>query len=142
MSILAAIKQAFMPEIPTLRDASAGLCVLPMPAARKEAPKQPKAVDLFVIDKDRNVFGFNSATAVRQTEGSVPALTQYDIDLLVDREYWGKGKEVQNKNARCKQMWHSGSSEQETASALGVGESWVEKRFGTFATALSMEQGA
>lgn len=125
----------------TIQELATGLCALPMPKQRIEAPKKAKAADLFVINEERNEFGFNFASSTRQDVGGVSDLTGYDVRLLKERGYWGKGKDVQSKNAACKSAWHGGRSEAECAVSLGVSESWVEKRYGTFATALLEEEG-
>lgn len=125
----------------TIQELATGLCALPVPKQRIEAPKKAKAADLFVIDEARNEFGFNFASSTRQDVGGVADLTGYDVRLLKERGYWGKGKDVQAKNAACKSAWHGGRSEAECAVSLGVSESWVEKRYGTFATALLEEEG-
>jgi len=140
MSLFATIKSIIFPQNDlSLSALSSGLCVLPV---RRELPKAPskKPVDIFVIDRDRNEYGFHQATATRQTDGSKPELTGYDIRLLKERGYWGLGRMVQEKNAKAKSAWHYGKSEKESAVALGVSLSWVEKRFGTFGSALAEEQ--
>jgi len=144
MTWIAAIKTLISPSEPlTIGQLASGLCVLPMPKQRHAAPKQEVAADLFVIDEDRHEFGFNFATAQKQNNGGIAALTGYDVQLLKERDYWGgaKNKAMHSKNAMCKRLWHSGDTEREAAVKLGKSESWVEKRYGTFATALLMESG-
>jgi hypothetical protein len=141
MNIATAIKSFFQPKEYTLAELATGLCVLPMPRQKPEQIKKQKAADLYVIDRDRNEFGFHFASASRQNEGSIAELTAYDVRLLKARGYWGKGADVQAKNAGCKLAWHNGRTEGECAVSLGVSESWVEKRYGTFATALLEEIG-
>jgi len=72
------------PPKPTLSELAHGLCVLPAPRKRYEAPKQEAAPDLYVIDEAKAEFGFHSATAQRQANGGVPELTSHDITLLMD----------------------------------------------------------
>lgn len=142
MSIISDIKAVFSPsEALSIGQLASGLCVLPMPKQRPVAPKSEAPTDLFVIDEDRNEFGFNFATAQKQNNGGIPTLTGYDVQLLKERDYWGKNKALQSKNAMCKRLWHSGDTEKEAGVKLGKSESWVEKRYGSFATALLMENG-
>lgn len=124
---------------PTLQELAAGTCALPAPKAAVKAPKAEKQADAYLEDKDANRWAFNIATASFQTEGSIPELTSFDVDLLIDRGYWG-GKKVQAQNQKCKKMWHNGETPTATAAALGLSESWVDKRYGTFAAALSDEK--
>ena len=138
MNLFDTIRDIINPPELTLQQLSVGMCVLP-PRRVVETKKAAKATDLYVIDEQHNVFGFNQNTASRQTEGSTADLTGFDIRLLEDRQYWG-GRAVREKNARCKAMWHNGDTEKECAASLGVSESWVEKRFGTFGSALIEEQ--
>ena len=140
MALFDAIRQMFFPETPTLSQLAHGLCALPMPRERIKAPVKKKAADMYVIDQDRNQYGFHTATAINQNEGSGPDLTGYDIELLKERTYWG-GKKVAAKNEQAKAYWHTGKTEREAAAMLGVSDSWVEKRFGTFSTALLQEKG-
>lgn len=142
MNFLRLISQYINPEIPdNVQELAVGLCVLPAQRQRHEAPKKAKVQDSFIENKDTNTFGFHFASASRQQEGSSPDITGHDITLLKERGYWGKGKDIHGKNSACKRMWHDGKSEKETAAALGVSESWAEKRFGSFSTALLQEQG-
>lgn len=129
------------PPKPTLSELANGLCVLPAPRKRHEAPKQEAAPDLYVIDEAKAEFGFHSATAQRQANGGVPELTSHDITLLMERGYWGapKNKDLHSKNATCKKCWHGGKTDKEAAVITGRDESWVQKRYGTFATALLQE---
>lgn len=142
MNLISAIKSAFAPpDPPSLLSLASGLCALPAPLVVARAPKQKEAHDAFLEREETNTWGFHSATAQRQNEGSAPELTGYDIRLLKERGYWGF-KTVQAKNAKAKAMWHNGKTEKECAASIGVGESWVEKRYGTFSTALSEEKAA
>jgi hypothetical protein len=127
------------PSKPTISDLASGLCVLPTPRKRYEAPKQDAAPDMFVIDEDRRHFGFHSATAQRQENGGAPDLTGYDVTLLRERDLWGKNKAMHAQNATAKKCWHGGKTEKEAAVILGKSESWIEKRYGTFSTALLQE---
>ncbi len=143
MSIIEAIRAAFTPaETPTMQDLAKGLCVLPMPK-KYEHRKQEKQTDMYVIDEQRNEFGFHTATATRQVSGSQPGLTGEDVELLIERDYWGVGTgqktaTLRAKNAQCKRLWHEGNTDKEIAAATGMSVSWVEKRTGTFSFALSI----
>lgn len=141
MNLFSEIKAALFPEPQSLQTLATGLCVLPMPRQRYEAPKQETPADMYVIDQDKNEFGFHSATAQRQNNGGIPTLTGYDVTLLKERELWGtaKNKILHGKNATCKKCWHGGKSEKEAGVILGKSESWVEKRYGTFSSALLIE---
>ncbi len=141
MTIISAIFAALSPQKPKgLQALARGLCVLPAPIVVEKRPKAAIVADAFLEREETNTWGFRSATAQRQNDGSVPGLTHHDIALLKERGYWG-GRPVQTKNAKAKALWHSGKSEKECAVSLGVGESWVEKRYGTFSTALTIEKG-
>jgi hypothetical protein len=142
MNLLSAIKSAFAPsEPPTLAQLAHGLCVLPMPKARYQAPEKASVADMYVIDEDTKTFGFHSATARKHENGGTPEITGYDVTLLRERDLWGglKNKVMHGKNAVCKKCWHAGDTEHEAAVKLGRSESWVEKRYGTFSTALLAE---
>jgi hypothetical protein len=119
------------------------MCFLPAPPPpaarpRAEAPKKP-ARSIYVIDEDRNEFGFHLEKAGSR-EGAVSHLTEYDKALLVARQMWG-GKEVVNRNIRAKALWYTGESIEKAMALIGVKRSWVEHRYGTFSTALSQEVG-
>ena len=134
MTLWQAIRQIYSP-VPLQ-----GLSVLPSPTPKPAPVKAPKKESsLYVIDETRSEFGFRMDKESDRA-GAVRHLTGHDRQLLEQRGYWG-GKGVQAQNATAKRMWHDGASEEETAQALGLGVSWVQKRFGTFATALSIEKG-
>ena len=139
MNFLRTIKSLLNPPKPSLQQLASGLCAVPLPIQRQQAPKAAKAQDSYIENKETNTFGFNFATAAKQSEGSVPNITDFDLQLLKEREYWGKTKSVQAKNVKCKKLWSEGKGERDAAVALGMSESWVEKRFGTFYTALQQE---
>lgn len=142
MNPLYFIKQLFSQPAPqSIQQLASGLVAVPMPVQRVKQAKAAKPADSYIENEETRTFGFNYATAQKQYEGSCPDITAYDIALLRERDYWGQKKTVQNKNVKCKRMWSEGKTEKETAAALGVSESWVEKRFGTFYTALSQERG-
>jgi hypothetical protein len=124
---------------PTLQELAAGTCALPAPKVAGQVPKAPKQTDAYLEDEAANRWAFNSVTATFQSEGSVAELTSFDVELLIERGYWG-GKKVQVQNQKAKRMWHSGETSKAAAAALGLSESWVDKRFGTFAAALSDEK--
>jgi hypothetical protein len=133
------IKRAFIPAhaIP-LAELSKGMCVLPIPIIKVKSTPKPPPADMYVIDEDRNEFGFHTATAVNQNSGSVPHLTGYDTSMLKERQLWG-GKGVVVKNEQCKAHWHIGKTVKESAAMLALSASWVEKRYGTFSAALLQE---
>ncbi len=140
LTMLNLLRSLFTPSpAPTFQELAAGTCVLPAPKAAVKVPKAEKQADAYLEDKDANRWAFNIATASFQTEGSIPELTSFDVELLIDRGYWG-GKKVQAQNQKAKKMWHNGETPTATAAALGLSESWVDKRFGTFAAALSDEK--
>lgn len=68
-------------------------------------------------------------------------MTDFDISLLMERDLWGapKNKDMHGKNAQCKKCWHIGETEKEAGVIVGRSESWVEKRYGSFSTALLNE---
>lgn len=127
--------------IPSLQKLAVGLCALPPVPVRVASKPKDKQKDMYVIDEVRQEFGFHTATAIIQAEGSSPLLTDFDIQILKDRGYFGKTKQVLIQNERAKEAWHKGATEREAAALVGVGESWIEKRYGTFSTALSVERG-
>ena len=142
MSILSEIRQAFAPrDALTIEQLASGLCALPLPKQRYQAPKQEAPQDMYTINEATKTYGFHSATAQRQSNGGCPELTTHDISLLMERDLWGasKNKAMHGKNARCKKCWHTGETEKEAGVILGKSESWVEKRYGTFSTALLLE---
>jgi hypothetical protein len=142
MSLLSDIKSVFSPsKPPTIGQLAHGLCVLPAPKARHQAPKTEAAPDMYTINEVTQTYGFHSATAQRQNNGGIPELTGFDVTLLRERDLWGgpKNKAMHSKNAACKKCWHGGETEKEAGVILGKSESWVEKRYGTFSTALSQE---
>ena len=142
MSWLSTIRSIISPVTPTIGQLATGLCALPVPRQRVVAPKQETPPDMYVIDEVRSEFGFHSATAQRQASGGIPELTGYDIALLKERDLWGapKNKTMHGKNALCKKCWHGGKTEKEAAVIVSKSVSWVEKRYGTFSSALLQEQ--
>jgi len=142
MSLIFDIYNTLKPQpTPPLAQLAYGLCALPMPGVRIEPVKKKKAADMYVIDEATQTFGFHQATATRQNEGSEAGLTGRDIQILKERGYYGKTRDVVVKNERCKAFWHEGKTDAEAGVLLGIGASWVEKRYGTFSTALLTETG-
>lgn len=137
--MIRAILDLFIIRDKPLSELAIGLCVLPLPVVREKAQKRSVA-DVYVIDDVTKTFGFNIATAQRQQPGGTPEITAWDKSLLKERGYWGQSSAVKAQNIKCKAMWHTGRTEAEAAASLGLGQSWVEKRYGTFATALLQEQ--
>jgi hypothetical protein len=140
MGIWTDILNAFNSEPPTLAELASGQCVLPQPVQKAKAVKAPPKSDSYIENKDTNTFGFNRTTATAQSDGAVSHLTGYDKDVLKDRGYWSITKSVTARNAEAKKHWYAGKTRKEAARLVGVSESWIEKRFGSFTTALSMEQ--
>ena len=95
---------------------------------------------MYTIDQDAKVYGWHSAKAGRQKRGA-SGLTNVDVEILNQRDLWGKTNKVKEQNATCKKHWHQGLDEQEAAASMGLSKSWIEKRFAAFNTALS-EEGA
>lgn len=112
------------------------LCVLPAPpAARPKAPPPPpKQPGVFVIDDETRTFGFRHDKEADRL-GAVPHLTDEDCAELKSRDLWGK-KKVITQNQTAKRHWHDGHTVGETAHAMGLSESWVEKRFAVFGATL------
>lgn len=125
-------------------------CRLPPPKQRQQAPKQAKQADGYWIDESTRTMGFRTATAQNQNDGAVPELTAFDLEELKARELWGneitarghknkRGIKTNLDNARAKQAWYTGGNAAEIAKAVGLGDSWAEKRHGAFEAALRQE---
>ena len=127
-------------------------CLLPAPKQRQQAPKQPKQTDGYWINEETRTMGFRTATAINQNDGAVPHLTDWDIEELKGRTpcLWGKEKTATGKrnasgiktnidNARAKEAWYKGGNAAEIAKAVGLGDSWAQKRHGAFVAALRRE---
>ena len=146
MKLFHEIRAAFAPTKPqTLQQLARGLCALPMPPQRVETVKTKPPADMYVIDKNKEEYGFNRATALMQSEGSVSHLTSYDMDALRQSGYWTRGltkvgKAANSQTETCKADWHSGKTVKESCATSGKSVSWVEKRYGNFGTALSLEK--
>lgn len=129
------------PPIETnIRILAHGYSALPLPAVRHKIAKE-KPVDAFLENRDTNTWGFNQATADRHNEGSVDALTPYDVDALKDRNQWPANSTNRKVRAKMKSLWHSGATDKEIASACGCSESLVEKITAAFSAALSAQLG-
>jgi len=133
------------------------LCVLPMPpikVARQKAP--PKPSDMYEIEVQKNkdgnpisgTFGFHTATALRQNEGSVPHLTEWDMEALrrgekplVGNQTTKLGRLTNANNDMAKEAWHGGADAAQIAKALNLSISWAEKRHSAFEHALKIERG-
>jgi len=146
MSLIFDIYNAIKPQpTPPLSQLAYGLCALPMPPQRVETVKTKPPVDMYVIDKNKEEYGFNRATALMQSEGSVGHLTSYDMDALRQSGYWTKGvtktgRAANSQTETCKAHWHGGKTVKESVAMLGKSDSWVEKRYGNFSSALSLEK--
>jgi hypothetical protein len=139
-TMLSIIRSLFTPSpAPTFQELAAGTCVLPAPKAAVKVPSIPETPDVYVINKDTATFGFNKATATFQADGAIGELTEFDVELLMERGYWGQ-KKVQQNNAKAKRLWFKGETNVAIALAVERDISWVEKRVGTFSTALSLEK--
>lgn len=115
--------------------------MLPMPVQKQpkgEAPK--KEPGIYVISEERRQFGFRSDKEASR-EGAVKWLTNYDKSELQSRSLFGKTKEVFAQNATCKERWALGDSVAECARHMALSDSWIEKRYAAFSTALSSERG-
>ena len=110
----------------------------PAPKSKGVAPK--KQSGLFVIDEQRDEFGFHSDKEADKN-GAATWLTNYDKDVLRERGLFGVTKGVQEQNATCKRLWATGVSVADCERDMKVSASWIEKRFACFSTALSEERG-
>lgn len=130
------------------------VCVLPMPVIKITVEAPPPPTDMYEINVQKNrdgkavsgEFGFHTATAILQSEGSTPHLTQWDVSELNARGFWGNektkiGRTTNAHNARAKTEWHSGLSAAQIGGVLRLSDSWAEKRCAAFQHALSLERG-
>lgn len=154
--ILSALKAAFAEPTPFEIKPAQGLSVLPMRVVRVKHKPQGKASDMYEIEVQKNrdgkavsgTFGFHTATAMRQNEGSVPDLTGWDIDALkrgekplVGDQRSVRGRTTNTNNAKAKALWHEGADAAQIAKALNLSPSWAEKRHSAFEYALKQERG-
>ena len=125
-------------------------CLLPPPKVRQQVPKQEKQGDGYWIDEQTRTMGFRTATAINQQVGAVQHLTDFDIEELKARELWGnertarghknkRGIKTNLDNQKAKAAWYTGGNAAEIAKAVGLGDSWAEKRHGAFEAALRQE---
>lgn len=130
--------------------------VLPPPPV-KQLKTKVRAVDplLSQIDEDvtynergaaiSGTIAWEDNAAIRQKMGAIEQLTAYDIATLKEAEQWPispnteRGRTSIERTKKAKKMWYNGSDKQDVMAALGMSESWVEKRGTAFATALSQE---
>lgn len=140
MNLLTLISNLLNPPAQSFEALAAGTCVLPLPVTPRRAVKQEskEESDMFAIDEAAKVYGWNSAKAARQKRG-IKQLTDVDIEILSDRDLWGKVSKVRAQNATCKAHWHNGLDESECAANMALSKSWVEKRYAAFNSALSGE---
>ena len=134
--MLNALLSIFAPTAPVTR----GVCVLPAPPApRPKAMPAPKVSGVFVENAETRTFGFRHE---RETDraGAVPGLTGYDREILSNRGLWG-GRAVIEQNRAAKVAWHNGETVAQCAAVLRKSDSWVEKRFAAFGSALLAEAG-
>lgn len=121
-------------------DAPRAVCVLPDPvAAKPKAPAAQKPPSVFVVNEETKTFGFRDDKEAAR-DGAVPHLTEHDRAALEERGIWG-GKKVVKQNATAKTAWHDGKTVGQCAAAMGLSESWVEKRYAAFGAALLDERG-
>ncbi len=134
----------FVPKTPVIG------CLLPPPKVRQQVPKQEKQGDGYWIDEQTRTMGFRTATAINQQDGAVQHLTDFDIEELKARDLWGnertarghknkRGIKTNIDNAKAKRAWYTGGNAAEIAKAVGLGDSWAEKRHGAFEAALRQE---
>jgi hypothetical protein len=134
----------FTPDVPVIG------CLLPPPKVREKAPKPAQQGDGYWIDEQTRTMGFRTATAINQQDGAVQHLTDFDIEELKARDSWGTEKTARghkNKrgiktnldNQKAKAAWYTGGNAAEIAKAVGLGDSWAEKRHGAFEAALRQE---
>jgi hypothetical protein len=118
-----------------------GMCFLPAPVTAAKAKAKSPKVDstMFEIDKEKNFYGFYHNGASERS-GAVPALTDWDMEVLEDRDLTG-GEKVTALNERCKHLWYAGEKQEDVERIMGRSDSWVEKRYFAFAAALSNERG-
>ena len=110
-------KAAFAEPAPFEIKPAQGLSVLPMRVVKVKHKPQGKASDMYEIEVQKNrdgkavsgTFGFHTATAMRQNEGSVPELTGWDIDALkrgekplVGDQRSVRGRTTNTNNAKAK----------------------------------------
>ena len=136
----------FLPAAPVIG------CLLPPQKSRQKAPAQATQTDGYWIDEQTRTMGFRTATAMNQMDGAVEHLTDWDIEEMKSRtpSLWGteikangkrnaKGIKTNIDNARAKAAWYRGGNAAEIAKAVGLGDSWAEKRHGAFEAALRRE---
>jgi len=134
----------FTPDVPVIG------CLLPPPKVREKAPKPAPQGDGYWIDEQTRTMGFRTATAINQQDGAVEHLTDFDIEELKARELWGaertarghknkRGIKTNIDNAKAKRAWYTGGNASEISKAVGLGDSWAEKRHGAFEAALRLE---
>lgn len=147
MSIFSTISAAFreLTAPPEIRP----VCVLPMPAPKLPKAEKPKNVSTVidtavVYNKDgkpvSGLFDFHTQSKEADRQGAVRYCTAYDKQELQNRGLWGF-KKVQTQNEKAKTLWFSGETVAAAAKSMGLSESWTEKRYAAFGTALSIERG-
>lgn len=146
MNFLTRLFDSINPAVPVIG------CQLPVPKIRAAAPKQPTPPDAYIENAETVTFGFRTATAINQQDGAVDYLTDYDVEELKTRGLWGqeltvrghknkRGIETNTANAKAKAAWFRGGNANEISKAVGLGDSWSEKRHGAFEAALRIEVG-
>lgn len=123
-------------------------CVLPTPAPKVKRQPPPKASTVIDLNVQYNTagkpvsgeFGFHTESKEVDREGAVRYCTEADKQVLRDRGLLGF-KKVQAQNENAKALWYAGESVGDAGKSLGLSDSWVEKRFAAFGSALLMERG-
>lgn len=123
-----------------IRELTHGYHVLPSHVKRPKIA-QTRPNDAYLENERTNTWGFNQTTADRRNDGSVEALTPYDVDALKDRQQWPANSTNRKIRAKMKSLWHSGATDKEIAASCGCSESLSEKVTAAFSAALSKQLG-
>lgn len=140
--IIDLIKQIFQPAPEyTLQALAAGTHALPVKQQKKPVEAKNKPVrDSFVINEQTLTFGFNVATAAKQSaDKSTPNMLDTEIEAMQQKGLWG-GTAVQEKTRAAKLHWFQGKTVKECSTLLGVSQSWTEKRYCVFNAALGIQE--
>lgn len=120
-------------------DQPQNLCVLPARQVRPVKGTPSKQQDsMFVIDPERQHFGFHLNSDGTEREGAENWLTGFDKQVIAERDLSG-GKKVTAQNERCKTLWCEGETVAQCTKTMRLSGSWVEKRFAAFGAALNQE---
>jgi hypothetical protein len=146
--IIREIISALFPPKPTLESIMQSgnvPCVLrlpepPKPKAKPAKQEKPKDQDAYIIDGNRNQWGFvNDSTVLtnKSKRSAVPELTSDDITALTAEGYFAddsttRGKESNRATREAKRLWCDGSPIDVIAARTNRSVSWVEKRVAVF----------